>query len=217
MLVKKDGKWSLLEFNLKEQPLKVGLSKSSIIQKLYHNTLMAFQLIGKRENTRAYTIDESGNLSFWNIDPTTGDFYAPFHHLNGNSEAVAIVGLETNGVLLEPTTFSKRITIGEGFKVTGPAEVAVTKSGKASFELVLWNNSEQDSAPFEVVVDNGATRHFDGLKSQQSVEIPVNLYVKIPALEDYTNKTTRVKVSEKGMPERTYKVTIKFAKPSKKG
>lgn len=217
VLVKKDGSWSLLKFDLDDPLVEVILGEAST-HKICHNAPMCFQLKGKRENVKAYAIDNAGNMTFWDIDPATGSFYVPIHHFNENMEAVATVGLSIDEVLLEPTVFTKRVSLGEGFRVSGPTEVTVTKSGgKASFELTVSNNSEQDAAPFDVSIDNGTDLHFEGLPARQSIRIPVNKTVSIPALEDYAIKLIKVRISEKGMPEKTYKVTIKFVKPSIKG
>lgn len=213
MLVKKDDKWSLLKFDLNEPAVGITLNES-LNQEFSHNAPMPFQLNGKREGVRAYTIDDKGKMAFWDIDQETGNFYVPMNHLNEEGEAVVVIGLRVDNVLLEPAIFTRKVSLGSGFMVSGPKVVTVTKNdGKASFEITVYNNSEQDAAPFDVSIENVSTMHFDGLQAQQSVTITVDKNVKIPPLEDYIYKPIKVNISETGMPESNYKVNIKFAKP----
>jgi hypothetical protein len=213
MLVKKDDKWSLLKFDLNEPAVGIILNES-LNQEFSHNAPIPFQLKGKREGVRAYTIDDSGKMAFWDIDPESGNFYVPMNHLNEEGEAVVVIGLRVDNVLLNPAIFTRKVSLASGFMVSGPKVVTVTKNdGKASFEITVYNNSEQDAAPFDVSIENVSTMHFDGLQAKQSVTISVDKNVKIPPLEDYIYKPIKVTISETGMSEINYKVNIKFAKP----
>jgi len=211
VLVKNDEKWSLLKFDLDESPIRVILNES-LTQEICHNTPMFFQLIGKRENVRVYTVDEEGNMAFLDVDSTTGSFHALMNYLNKNEEAEFIIGLQTDDVVLAPKVFAEKVSLGDGFMVSGPEKVIVSKrKGKTSTEITIWNHSDQDAAPFDVSVDNGINMHFDGLPSHRFITIPVGKNYEISPLNDDVLKSIKVKISEIGMPEREYKVNIKFA------
>lgn len=212
MAVKKNDKWGLLAFNNESPSAKILFDEISI-QTVYHAIPLSFQIMGNNDNTRAYSIDDDGNITFWSINAATNTFSIPLSQLDSTSIAV---GVETDGIVLAPTVFNTIVSLGDGFIVTAPKAV-VSKNGKASFELTIYNHTEQDAMPFDVVVNNNKERHFDGLQAKQSITIPVEVPVKIPALEDYVYKSIKVAIAENGMPERTYKVTIKFAKAYIKG
>lgn len=215
MLVKKNKKWGLLAFNKESSPARILFNEVSD-ETIYHAIPLSFQIKGGSDNMRAYSIDETNNITFWNINVETGAFHIPMTQLNDNKGTSVTVGLETDGIMLAPAVFTTKMSLGDGFNVTGPKAV-VSKNGQATFELTINNQTEQDAMAFDVVVNDDLEMHYDGLKAQQSISIPVEMSVKIPVLEDYVYKPIRVKITENGMPERTYKITIKFAKAYIKG
>lgn len=216
VLVKKNDKWGLLALNPVAPSAKITF-KNALVQDAYHAIPLSFQIEGNDNNTRAYSVDKAGNMTFWRIDSATNSFQIPMSQLNGNMEAIVTVGLETDGVLLAPTVFTTQVNLRDGFTVTGPTKVTVDKNGHGSFDISICNNTEQAAMPFDVIINEGGESHFNGLQSQQCITIPVEIPVKIPALEDYVYKPIKVTITENGMPERTYKITIRFAKAYIKG
>ena len=215
VLVKKDGKWGILRFDADVPVAKVAFMNQRNLS-VEHSVVLPFELSGNKDNIRVYAIDNKGNRLFLETNAFSGDFVAPIQSYTEKKEAVAVVGLEMDGILLEPETYFAKIRWIDGFKVTGPSNVKVDKEGHASFHISVFNKSTQKSAPFEVRVDNGRTFSFGELQSQDQISVRVGMTVSIPAIEDFINKTIKVSIAEEGIPTRSYPLVIRFEREYKR-
>lgn len=208
ILVKKENKWGMLEINRNNETIKFNLAKP--FQKRQTTDLeFGLSTTNTMENMKAYICDQDG-LTFFEI--TDGKFTVPIKHLDKNNQIT--IGLEENGVLLEPIvlSMSEKTTDISKFRISWyPSKaIPVKPHGNATITVTI-KKKEDDSASFRASVFK------DGRDMKTPIDGLIKLTKKINNIRfkdggDFSSQVVTIYVQEEGCTMESVSHRIQFEK-----
>lgn len=211
ILVKKNGLWGIIRINRMQPAVTITSMQKGIIRLDHHASIKSpVELSRISSDVKVFAVGRSGEKTYVDYDENARAFLVPLEVEEGCLRAR--IGLEMDGILLEPETFSVPVIWSDGFEVRGPSSaIVVNDRGYASFQIRISNKSRQASAPIDVIV-NGKTHHFNEIEQGQSVNVHVDMRINL-GVKDELKKNIRVIIREKELPEKEYPINVKFTAP----
>lgn len=203
VLVKKNSKWGLLAINRSKDLLKVNLEKP------YQNkqkTDLEFGLSEITDNIRAYADDTQGNRTFFQI--IDGKFKVPVDYIDKNNQIS--LGLETNGILLEPTilTLSEKTTDINNFTITWSPSQIIPVKPKSNVTVSVIIKRKEGSTSFNASI-NGRKMV---TSNNGQVKLTKMINVKFNEGDDTTYKTIPIYIQEEGCSMKRISHKFKFVR-----
>lgn len=208
ILVKKENKWGMLEINRNNETVKFNLSKP-FLKRQTTDLEFGLSTTNKMEKMKAYICEQDG-LTFFDI--TDGKFTVPIKHLDKNNQIT--IGLEENGVLLEPVvlSISEKTTDVSKFRISWfPSKVIPVKPhGNANITITI-KRKEGDSSSFRASVFK------DGRDMKTPIDGLIRLTKKINNIrfkdgDDFSSQIVTIFIQEEGCTMESVSHKIQFEK-----
>ena len=191
VMVKKDNKWGILEFDRSKAPVKISCEKP------FYTSLdseIDFELSGKPENMRIYTFDAQNKTTFFDV--TDGHFNIPKKYLDEKGRV--ILGIEENGIIMEPVEYTvpQRILEKGNYNVAVSSSTKKVKNGESANIIITIRNKAENVVPYSVYI-NGK------LSKNGETDREVKLQYKVQNI-DFKNDTKtinlKIEIQEEGVP-----------------